>query len=124
LANLDAPRALDLLYKIWTGSKDRTETTRLAESLLLAKDVRPRVSPSLEVALSLRDKPTACLVVRQLVERALTDADRRSAMLLVGLGAQQNCGDQQSMECPKCSEDSKLLRRATKEAAARPDPIS
>ena len=122
LAEIKSPRALDLLYEVWTGSKDRNETTQLAEALLLAKDVRARASPALEIALALRDKPTDCAVIRQLVERAVRDADRRSAMLLVATGARKNCGAQGDGNCRKCLADAEHLRKAIQEAAARPEP--
>jgi hypothetical protein len=122
LAEIKSPRALDLLYEIWTGSKDRTETTQLAEALLVAKDVRPRASPALELALALRDKPTDCAVIRQLVDRAERDADRRSAMLLVATGARKNCGEQGDSSCRKCLADAEHLRRAIQAAASRPEP--
>jgi hypothetical protein len=122
LADMKSPRALDLLYEIWTGPKDRTETTQLAEALLLAKDVRPRASPALEVALALREKPTDCGVIRQLVDRAEHDADRRAAMLLVATGARKNCGEGGDTSCRKCLPDAEHLRKAIQAAAARPEP--
>jgi hypothetical protein len=123
LAELGSRQSLDMLYEVWTGSKDRTETTQLAEALLLAKDVRPRASPALEVALALRDKPTDCAPIRELVERALRDADRRSAMLLVATGARKNCGEQGDGNCRKCLPDAEHLRKAIQAAAARPEPL-
>lgn len=123
LVSLGTPRALDIVYEIWTGPKDRTDTTRLAEALLQAKDVRPRWSPPLALAMALREKPTSCETVRELVKQAIAHGDRRSAMLLVKTGGRRDCSDgQEQKECGKCPEDPKQLRDAIRMAAGREGP--
>jgi hypothetical protein len=123
LSDLPSPRALDLLHEVWTGSKDRTETTQLAEALLLAKDVRKRASGALEIALALRERPTACNDIQQLVERAIREGDRRSANLLVTTAARKNCGPSATDDCIKCLADVKAMRKAIRASATRPDPV-
>jgi hypothetical protein len=123
LAEVATPRALDLLYEIWIGSKERNETTQLAEALLLAKDVRTRASAALNLCLNLREKPTQCEQVSQLVQTAIREGDRRAAMLLVNTGARVNCGPAGDQECIKCLAEPKDLRKAVHASVARPDPV-
>jgi hypothetical protein len=92
LAEVGSPRALDLLYEIWIGSKERNDTTQLAEALLLASDVRKKASDALELALALREKPTQCDKINRLVDTAIRVGDRRSAMPLVNTSSRVNCG--------------------------------
>ncbi|HEY5960002.1 MAG TPA: hypothetical protein VIV60_25790, partial [Polyangiaceae bacterium] len=120
---LASPKALDVLYAVWIGSKDRNETTQLAEALLLAQDVRKHASGALELALALREKPTACDEIQRLVERAIREGDRRSANQLVATAARQNCGPNGSEDCVKCLSDVKGMRRAIRASAARADPV-
>jgi hypothetical protein len=123
LAALNTPRALDIVYETWTGAKERTDTTRLAEALLLASDVRSRLPAALSLAMALRDKPTECETVRQLTQEAIAHGDRRSSMLLVKMGGRKDCTDgQEQKECGKCLEDPKLLRDAIRLSAGREAP--
>jgi hypothetical protein len=124
LARMATPAALDVLYEVWIGSKDRTDTTRLAEALLLAADVRPHAGPALELALALRDRPTDCDQIRKLVETALQLGDRRSAMLLVRAAARTDCTKGSStIQCMLCLDDARKMRAAIKTAAGRQGPI-
>ncbi|MBN1608178.1 MAG: hypothetical protein JW940_16210, partial [Polyangiaceae bacterium] len=123
LAALNTARALDIVYETWTGARERTDTTRLAEALLLASDVRSRLSPALSLAMALRDKPTSCETIRQLVQDAIANGDRRSSMLLVKMGARRDCSDgQEQKECGKCVEEPKQLRNAIRLSAGREAP--
>jgi hypothetical protein len=108
---------------MWVGGKYRNETTQLAEALLLSKDVRPRVSGALAIALALREKPTNCAEIKQLVEKSIREGDRRSANQLVTTSARQNCGPSGDAACIKCLDDVKDMRRAIRAAAARLDPV-
>jgi hypothetical protein len=123
LSEMATPRALDLLYEVWIGSKDRNETTQLAEALLLVPEVRQHASGALELALALRDKPTSCEEIQKLVDRAIREGDRRSAHQLVTTSARQNCGPDGSRDCVKCLSEVKDMRRAIRASAARPDPV-
>ena len=123
LSELPSPRALDILYEVWIGSKDRNETTQLAEALLLAKDVRKRASGALDMALLLRDKPTDCGEIQRLVEQAIREGDRRSSNQLVTTAARQNCGPNGDKDCVTCLGDPKDMRKAIRATAARPEPV-
>ena len=123
LSDLPSAHALDLLYEVWIGSKDRNETTQFAEALLLAKDVRKRASGPLELGLALREKPTDCSEIRKLVEQAIRDGDRRASNQLVTTAARQNCGPNGDRDCVKCLADPKDMRKAIRATAARPDPV-
>ncbi len=123
LSELPSPRALDVLYEVWIGSKDRNETTQLAEALLLAKDVRKRASGALDMALLLRDKPTDCVEIQRLVEQAIREGDRRSSNQLVTTAARQNCGPGGDKDCVTCLGDPKDMRKAIRATAARPEPV-
>jgi len=123
LAEIATAPALDILYEAWTGSKERNETTQLAEALLLAKDVRGHASSALELALALRERPTQCEAIGKLVELAIREGDRRSAMQLVNTGARVNCGASGDQECIKCLAEPKDLRKAVHAAVARPAPF-
>lgn len=123
LTRIGTPAAMDMLYEVWTGSKDRTDTTRLAEALLLAADVRPHAGPALQLALALRERPTDCEQIRKLVDAALQHGDRRSAMLLVRTAARKDCKNGPStIQCKLCLDDADKLKHAIKAAAARLGP--
>lgn len=123
LSELQSPRALDILYEAWIGSKDRNMTTQLAEALLLAKEVRKRASGALELALALREKPTDCGELQRLVERAIREGDRRSSNQLVMTAARQNCGPSGDKDCVMCLTDPKDMRKAIRASAARLEPV-
>jgi hypothetical protein len=123
LAEINNPRALDLLYEIWIGSKERNDTTQLAEALLLAKDVRSRVSTALELALALREKPTSCDDIVRYVDIAIREGDRRAVMPLVTTSQRVNCGANGDEECIKCLADPKEMRKAIRLVATRREPI-
>jgi hypothetical protein len=122
LAQTELPTALDLMYEVWIRSSERTETTRLAEALLYASDVRPHASPALEVALALRTQPTACDEIRKIVDAAREHGDRRSAMLLVRTGSRDDCDNGEGpIKCRQCL-DKKKIRDVVKVVADRDAP--
>jgi hypothetical protein len=123
LAEVGTVRSLDLLYEIWIGSKERNETTQLAEALLLAKDVRKNASSALELSLALREKPTACDAIARYVELAIKEGDRRSVMPLVTTSQRVNCGPSGDEECIQCLTEPKDMRKAIRLAAARGEPL-
>lgn len=123
LARVATPEALDMLYQAWIGSRQRTETTRMAEALLLTSDVRSRAAPALALALALRDRPSECQEIRQLVDTALQHGDRRSAMLLVRTAGRKDCDDGRSVTaCIRCVDSPNKMRTAIRVAASRPGP--
>jgi hypothetical protein len=123
IAEVGSPRGLDLLYDVWSGTKDRNDTTRLAEALLLAKDVRVHAPPPLALAIALREKPTRCDQVRELVDIALREGDERSSPLLVRTAARKDCTDgQETRKCMDCLADAKAMKEAIRTTAKRPKP--
>jgi hypothetical protein len=123
LAQTEVSMALDLIYDVWIRSSERTETTRIAEALLYASDVRPHVSPALEVALALRTQPTACDQIRKLTDAAREHGDRRSAMLLVKTASREDCDNGEGpVKCRQCLEGKKRIRDVVKVVADREAP--
>lgn len=115
--------ATDLLFDVWTGTRERTDTTRLAQELLFSKDVRAHASPALSVVLDLRGNQD-CDRVLNILARALEHADRRSLVALTRLHSQVGCGPNQTEDCYPCLREGKELQEATDAAARRaPPPI-
>jgi hypothetical protein len=94
------------VYEVWTGTRERTEVTSLAQALVYSSDVRPKASPALAVALDLR-AAESCEENRRLLPIAERDGDRRSLHLLVKLRKVRGCGANGRMDCYGC------LRRGT-----------
>jgi hypothetical protein len=101
LAALDGSFGPDLLYEVWTGTSARNDATELARALLYSTDVRPKASPSLAVALELRQAET-CEQFQSALPKALKDGDRRSLHLLAKLGNKRGCGPKKSQDCYPC----------------------
>lgn len=112
MSELEGPTGADLLYEVWTRTTDRTDTTDLAHALLYSKDVKPKASPALAVALALRSAET-CEDNRALLPKALTDGDRRSQHLLLKLSAKHGCGPKKADDCYACLRDRKDELSAT-----------
>ena len=111
----------DLLFHIWTATRERTDTTRLAEELLFSRDVRKRASPALTVVLDLRDNKD-CAKVREILTAAAEHADRRSLVGLGRLKRQNGCGADGSEDCYACLRDGQKIEDAIKAAAGREPP--
>ena len=108
---LEAPIGADLLYEVWTGTSQRTETTELARTLVYSTDVRPKASPALSVALELR-VAERCEQYQAALPRALKDGDRRALHLLTKLNGKRGCGVKKNEDCFAC------LREQTDELTA------
>ena len=120
LAQVATPKSLDILYQVWTGSKGRTDATRLAQTLLLGEEVRSHAAPALEVALALRERPTDCGQVRRLVDAALAHGDQRSAMLLVRTAERKDCKEGRlTTQCAMCLGKPNKIRTAIRVTARR-----
>ncbi len=111
MAALEAPIGADLLYEVWTGTSQRTDTTELARTLLYSTDVRPKASPALSVALELR-VAERCEQYQTALPKALKDGDRRALHLLTKLSAKRGCGPKKNEDCFAC------LREQTDELTA------
>lgn len=97
----EAPVGPDLLYEVWTGTTAKTDATELARALVYSKDVRPKASPALAVALDLR-VAEKCEQLKAVLPRALTDGDRRVHHLLTKLTAKRGCGPKKNQDCYAC----------------------
>lgn len=121
MAKLPAPLAPDLLYEVWTGTPERNDVTELARALLFSKDVRPKASNSLAVALDLRTAET-CEQNAQILPRAIKDADRRSLHLLIKLQRKYGCGPNKRLDCYPCLRSGDQLESALKTSREHPEP--
>jgi hypothetical protein len=101
MAALEPPSAADMLYDVWTGTAQRSDTTELARALVYSPDVRPGASPALAVALALRVAET-CQQFQSILPQALKDGDRRAAHLLTKLNAKRGCGPKKASDCYAC----------------------
>jgi hypothetical protein len=111
----------DVLFHVWTATRERTDTTRLAEELLFSHDVRKRASPALAVVLDLRDTKD-CAKVRGILTSATEHADRRSLVGLGRLKRRTGCGADGSEDCYACLRDGQEIEDAIKAAASREPP--
>jgi hypothetical protein len=101
LAVAEAPYGPDMLYEVWTGTSARTDVTELARALVYSKDVKPRASPALAVALEMR-VAEKCEDFKALLPKALKDGDRRVLHLLTKLTAKRGCGPKKADDCYAC----------------------
>ena len=120
-AALPAPQAADLLYEVWAGTAERTEATELARALLYSKDVRPKASGALSVALDLRTA-VSCEENLALLPRAQKDGDRRALHLLIKLQRRYGCGPNKRLDCYTCLRDGTVLDDAIKAVRDRKEP--
>lgn len=121
MAKLPAPLSADLLYEVWTGTPERNDVTELARALLFSKDVRPKASTALAVALDLR-LAESCEKTSKVLPRAVKDADRRSLHLLLKLQRKYGCGPNKRLDCYPCLRGGDELEGAIKTAREHPEP--
>jgi hypothetical protein len=122
MASLPGPIAADLLYEVWTGTAERSGATELAQALLLGKDVRPRASPALAVALDLREAES-CEESKKLLARAAETGDKRSFAPLSRLMRRTGCGPGKKQDCYPCLRDQdELLKKAMQAVKFRREP--
>jgi len=121
MAELPDERSADLLYEVWTRTPRRTPATELAEALLRSKDVRPKASKQVALAIELRDEEQ-CDKVPALLERATNDADRRSLPPLVRFLSKRGCGPNKAADCFPCLGKRDTVRDAIKAARERREP--
>ncbi|MFT3723987.1 MAG: hypothetical protein QM773_10400 [Hyphomonadaceae bacterium] len=121
MAKLPAPLSADMLYEVWTGTVERNDITELSRALLFSKDVRPKASKALSVALDLRASES-CEKTQQILPRAEADADRRSLHLLIKLQRKYGCGPNKRADCYPCLRSGDALENSVKAARERPEP--
>jgi hypothetical protein len=121
MATLPGPISADLLYDAWTSTPERSSTTELAQALLMGRDVRPKASPALAVALDLREAET-CEANAKVLERAVEVGDKRSFAPITRLLRRNGCGDGKRDDCYACLRDGDLLKRALTAVKMRREP--
>ncbi len=122
-ATLPGPIGPDLLYQFSTDKKTAPELAKLADQLLLNKQVRQKASPALALLLDLREA-TTCEARRDLVEKATQAGDRRILGQIVSLTRKNGCGETKRDDCNPClrEDNSKILRTALTKVPARKAP--
>ncbi len=121
IAKLPGPAGADLLYKVWTETRERTDASGLAQELVCGPDVRPKASQALSVALALRNAKE-CEEYKVLLPRAIEHGDRRSLRLLGRLLKKRGCGRKNLEDCYKCLREGKELTKAIQAVKRRDEP--
>jgi hypothetical protein len=121
MAELPGSRGPDLLYEVWTRTPRRTAATELAEALLRSKEVRPRASKQVNLAIELRDAQK-CEDVVPLLQRAIAEADSRAQPPLVRFLSKGGCGPNKKSDCFPCLGKRDTVRDAIKAARERKGP--
>jgi hypothetical protein len=121
MARLPGPLSADLLYEVWTGTAEKSESTELARALLLGKDVRPKASPALAVALELREAET-CEENLKLLAKATELGDKRSLAPIARLGRRTGCGPAKRDDCFACLREGDALKNALVAVKKRREP--
>jgi hypothetical protein len=121
MARLPGPLSADLLYEMWTGTSQKSESTELARALLLGRDVRPKASPALSVALELRQAET-CEENLALLPKATEIGDRRSLAPIARLLRRTGCGPAKRDDCFACLREGDALKNALVAVKKRREP--
>jgi hypothetical protein len=121
MAALPGSLSADLLYEAWTSTAERSETTELAQALLMSRDVRPKASPALAVALDLREAET-CEANAKLLPRAIDVGDKRAFAPLSRLLRRNGCGPTKRDDCFACVREGDVLKRALTAVKLRREP--
>jgi hypothetical protein len=121
MAALPGPLSADLVYEVWTGTAQRSEATELARAILLGKDVRPKASPALGIALDLREA-TTCEENLALLSKAIEHGDKRALVPINRLARRAGCGPNKKQDCYPCLRDGDLLKRAFNAVRVRREP--
>jgi hypothetical protein len=121
MARLPGALSADLLYEVWTGTAEKSESTELARTLLLGHDVRPKASPALAVALELREAES-CDQNLKLLAKATELGDRRSLAPIARLGRRTGCGPTKRDDCYACLREGDALKNALLAVKKRREP--
>jgi hypothetical protein len=121
MARLPGQLSADLLYEMWTGTAEKSESTELARALLLGHDVRPKASAALAVALDLRGAES-CADHLKLIPRAIELGDKRSLAPLARLLRRTGCGPAKRDDCFACLREGDALRDALAAVKKRREP--
>jgi hypothetical protein len=88
---------------------------------LLGKDVRPKASPALAVALELREAET-CEENLKLLAKATELGDKRSLAPIARLGRRTGCGPAKRDDCFACLREGDALKNALVAVKKRREP--
>jgi hypothetical protein len=121
MAALPGALSADLLYEAWTSTAERSGITELAQALLLGKDVRPKASPALAVAIDLRDAES-CEANQKLLQRAIDVGDKRAFAPLARLLRHNGCGPTKRDDCFACLREGDQLKTALTAVKLRREP--
>jgi len=121
MAALPGPLSADLVYEVWTGTAERSDATELARSILLGKDMRPKASPALSVAVDLREV-TTCEESQALLTRAIEHGDKRALVPINRLARKTGCGPNKRLDCYPCLREGDLVKRAFNAVRVRREP--
>ena len=121
MAALPGQLSADLLYEAWTSTAERSQVTELAQALLLSRDVRPKASPALAVALDLREAET-CEANAKILERSIDVGDKRAFAPMSRLLRHNGCGPTKRDDCYACLREGDLLKRALTAVKLRREP--
>ncbi len=122
MAALPGPISADLLYDAWTSTAEHSTTTELAQALLMGRDVRPKASPALAVALDLREAES-CEDNQKILPRAIDVGDKRAFAPLTRLLRRNGCGPNKRDDCYVCLRaNDEQLRKALSAVKMRREP--
>ena len=121
MAAVPGALSADLLYETWTSTAERSQTTELAQSLLFSRDVRPKASPALAVALDLREAES-CEDNAKILPRAIEVGDKRAFAPLSRLLRHNGCGPTKRDDCYACLREGELLKQALTTTKLRREP--
>ncbi len=115
-------RGVDILFSVWSETKERTPATALAERYLAQESILKGASKPVQLALSLRNPDLTCDTAKTLLERAKQDGDTRSLRPMARFRRLRGCGPNKRSDCFACIRDSELLEEAVREANSREAP--
>lgn len=121
MATLPSSVGPELLFKVWTGERRRTDASALAEKLVYEKSVRARATPALGIALDLH-RAESCEDNEKLLPAAKDHGDRRSLHVLLLLRRRSGCGTHKRQDCFKCLRKNHELQHAIKAVRHRRAP--
>lgn len=121
MAALPGALSADLLYEAWTSTAERSQTTELAQALLFSRDVRPKASPALAVALDLREADS-CEDNAKILPRAIEVGDKRAFAPLSRLLRHNGCGPTKRDDCYACLREGDDLKKALSTVKLRREP--
>ena len=92
-----------------------------SRAILLGKDVRPKASQALSVALELREA-TTCEESRALLDKAIEHGDKRALVPINRLARKTGCGPNKRQDCYPCLRDGDLIKRSFNAVRVRREP--